>query len=120
MRLFEVEDSFARDLEMLLRNQRDRSDSKKSTLTFSYDAISNMMKNMGHGKIELDDVALKNLIDGNPALKSVIKNFNKYEVEVSTEKEEPETGDAIPQPGGQTVDSMASQAANQFLNSPLS
>ena len=47
MRLFEVEDRFANDLEMVLRNQMGRSNTKHSSLKLTYPALSNMMKNMG-------------------------------------------------------------------------
>ena len=119
MRLFEVEDSFARDLEMVLRNQMGRSNSKNSTLKLSYPALSNMMKNMGYGSVDFE--GFKKVVDSNPSLQGIIRDFNETEVIVSTDAEKSADGmENEPEVGDETVDSMASQAANQFLNSPLS
>lgn len=120
MRLFEVEDSFARDLEMVLRNQMGRSNSKNTTLKLTYPALSNMMKNLGYGNVDFD--GFKKIVDGNPSLQSLVRDYNENEIIVSTDAENAETGgmDAEPEAGGDSVDTMASQAANQFLNSPLS
>lgn len=120
MRLFEVEDTFARDLELVLRNQMGRSNAKKATLKLTYPALSNMMKNMGYGNIDFQ--GLQKIIDGNPSLQGIIRDYNENEIIVSTDAEKAETGgmDAEPEAGGDTVDQMASQAANKFLSSPLS
>jgi hypothetical protein len=121
MRLFEVADSFASDLEMVLRNQMGRSDSKNSTLKLTWPALSNMMKNMGYG--EIDSKGFQKIFDGNPSLQAIVRNFNDTGIIVSTKVDNPDAeaqGGEPPEPGGQTVDQMASSAANQFLNSPLS
>ncbi len=119
MRLFEVADSFASDLEMVLRNQMGRSNSKNATLKLSYPALSNMMKNMGYGNIDFQ--GLKKIVDGNPSLQAIIRDYNENEIIVSTKVDNPEDDQSgnTPEPGGQSVDSMASQAANQFLDNPL-
>ena len=120
MRLFEVEDSFARDLEMVLRNQMGRSNAKHSTLKLTYPALSNIMKNLGYGAVDFE--GFKKVYDSNPSLQGIIRDFNDTEVIVSTDAEKgPQDGEVVqPNAGGDSVDSMASQAANQFLNSPLS
>ena len=120
MRLFEVEDSFARDLEMVLRNQMGRSNSKHATLKLSYPALSNMMKNMGYGSVDFE--GFKKVYDSNPSLQGIIRNFNEKEIIVTTDVDNPDADgmEVEPDIGDETVDSMASQAANQFLNSPLS
>jgi hypothetical protein len=119
MRLFEVEDRFASDLEMVLRNQMGRSNSKHSSLKLTYPALSNMMKNMGYGEIDYD--GFKKLYDDNPSLKSIIRNFSDSEVIVSTDAEKPEDeqGAEPSEPGGPTVDQMASSGAQAALNNPL-
>lgn len=119
MRLFEVEDTFARDLELVLRNQMGRSNAKHSTLKLTYPALSNMMKNMGYGNIDFQ--GLQKIVDGNPSLQGIIRDYNENEIIVSTEVDQQDgEPEGEPEPGGNSVDSMASQAANQFLNSPLS
>lgn len=119
MRLFEVEDRFADDLEMVLRNQMGRSNSKHSSLKLTYPALSNMMKNMGYGEIDYD--GFKKLYDNNPSLKSIVRNFNDAEVIVTTDAEKPKDGEtgAPEEPGGPTVDQMASSGAQAALNNPL-
>lgn len=119
MRLFEVEDTFARDLELVLRNQMGRSNAKNATLKLTYPALSNMMKNMGYGSVDFQ--GLQKIVDGNPSLQGIIRDYNENEIIVSTKVEKQDDGsEEEPATGGDTVDSMASQAANQFLNSPLS
>ena len=119
MRLFEVADSFASDLEMVLRNQMGRSNSKNSTLKLAWPALSNMMKNMGYG--EIDSQGFQKIFDGNPSLQAIVRDFDKTGIIVSTDIDNPEEDDQgdTPEPGGQTVDQMASSAASAALNDPL-
>jgi hypothetical protein len=120
MRLFEVADSFANDLEIVLRNQMGRSNSKNSTLTLTYPALSNMMKNLGYG--EIDFQGFQKIFDGNPSLQSIVQDFNETEIIISTDAGTPDSdqqGTDV-EPGGRTVDQMASSAANKFLDNPLS
>jgi hypothetical protein len=79
-----------------------------------------MMKNMGYG--EIDSQSFQKIFDGNPSLQGIVRNFDENGLIVSTKVDDPdaEQQGAAPEPGGQTVDQMASQAAGQFLNSPLS
>jgi hypothetical protein len=120
MRLFEVADSFPTDLEMVLRNQMGRSNSKNSTLKLTWPALSNMMRNMGYG--EIDSKGFQKMFDGNPSLQAIVRNFDENGIIVSTEVDDPdkEASGGTSEPGGQSVDQMAGSAANQFLNSPLS
>jgi hypothetical protein len=48
----------------------------------------------------------------------MIRPFDKSGVVVDTTKDKPEGAEEVPD--GASVDQMASQASNQFLNSPLS
>lgn len=97
-----------------------RSNSKNSTLKLTWPALSNMMKNMGYG--EIDSKGFQKMFDGNPSLQSIVRNFDENGIIVSTEVDDPdeEAQGAAPEPGGQSVDQMASSAANKFLDSPLS
>lgn len=120
MRLFEVADSFPTDLEMVLRNQMGRSNSKNSTLKLTWPALSNMMRNMGYG--EIDSKGFQKMFDGNPSLQAIVRNFDENGIIVSTEVDDPDAdaqGGETPEPGGKSVDQMASSAATAALNNPL-
>jgi hypothetical protein len=109
MRLFEVSDQFANELELVLRNLLGRSDEKHASMKLSYEAVSNLMKNMGYGKIDYQ--GFDNLYQGNPSLKSVVKNYNEEGIILST-KEQPEGEEPTDVPAGPSVDQMAHNAVN--------
>jgi len=113
MRLFEVEDRFTDDLITILRNLVGRSDSKHSPQSITYQALANMLKNLGYGEIDYDQ--FKGIYDNNPDLQAVIKNFNADGIELNTdiEKEKPPST-PVPVPKGPSVDSMAHSGAADY------
>jgi len=111
MRLFEVEDHFTDDLVTVLRNQLGRGDAKHTSLVLSYDALSNIMKNMGYGQIDYD--GFKKMYDDNEDLKSIVQNFNADKVTLSTKTQPDSDQEKIDQPSGPSVDQMASSAASE-------
>lgn len=113
MRLFEVEDHFANDLAVVLKNLIGRSNSKKEFATLSYEDLSTIMKNMGYGEIEYDEFA--KVFDSNPALKSVVKNFDENGIVLATEKDAPNDEEPVDVPPGPSVDQMAHSAVAQGL-----
>jgi hypothetical protein len=122
MRLFEVDNHFANDLALMLRNQMGRSNSKNASLHLTWPAFNNLLKNMHYAPIEGGNPdamkTFQDMLDSNPELSKIIRTFDKTGVVVDTAKDKPEGGEEVP--GGDSVDSMASQASNQFLNNPLS
>jgi hypothetical protein len=113
MRLFEVEDHFGNDLEMVLKNLIGRSDDKNASMTLSYEALSNIMRNMGYGKIDYDGFA--KVFDSNPSLKSVVKNFDDDGVVLSTETPAENDEEPVDVPAGPSVDQMAHSAVAKGL-----
>jgi antitoxin component YwqK of YwqJK toxin-antitoxin module len=110
MRLFEVEDHFASDLETVMRNLL----TKKATVILTYDEMSNILKNMGYGPIDYDGFA--KLYDANPSFEAIVQNFNESGIVLSKEKEI-ETDDQESE--APTVDQMASNGAKASLENPL-
>jgi len=112
MRLFEVEDRFSNDLTMVLRNLLGRSDSKHSSIKLSYDALSNLIKNLGYGGINY--ATFNKMYDQNPGIQAMVKDYNEAGVELGTEIEQqpaptsPDTGNS------QTVQTMA-RNANPYM-----
>jgi len=118
MRLFEVEDHFGVDLVMVLRNLAGRANSgksskDKSSVVLTYDALSNVMKNMGYGEIDYD--AFQKIYDAHPDLKSVVQNFDGDKVVLNTDVKAPDQNQPVDVPPGPTVDQMASSAVAQGL-----
>jgi hypothetical protein len=124
MRLFEVEDRFASDLELVLRNMMGRSNTNvngrgKSTLTLGFPAINNILVNMGYGSVDKD--SLQQLIDGNPSLEKIIQTpINDDEIVIKTDTP---NSDAPPEEAQKatpkSVDQMAASGAKSALNNPL-
>lgn len=110
MRLFEVEDHFAADLESVLRNLL----TKKAEVILTYEELSTLLKNMGYGPIDYDGFA--KIFDANPSLDAIIQNFNESGIILSTEKDL-ETDDQ--EANAPTVDQMASSGAKDSLANPL-
>ena len=77
------------------------------------------MKNMGYGEVDYD--SFKKMYDANPSLKNIVRNFNDVEVIVTTDAEKPKDKQGVTpeEPGGPTVDQMASSGAQAALNNPL-
>jgi hypothetical protein len=110
MRLFEVADQFGNELELVLRNLLGRSNEKHASMKLSYEALSNLMKNMGYGK--MDYQGFDNVFKGNPSLKSVVKNYNEDGIILSTDVPPEDTGEPTDVPPGPSVDQMAHSAVN--------
>lgn len=117
MRLFEVADNFASDLEMVLRNLMGRSNTKDASLVLSYESISNLLKNMGYGPIDYN--GFKNVYDANPSLQAIVQNFNADKVVVSTDVQPEENPEKVERPTGKSVDQMASSAISKGLTPDL-
>ena len=116
MRLFEVEDHFGSDLVLVLRNMMGRANTGKSTkekasMVLNYDALSNIMKNMGYGAIDYD--AFAKMYDSNPDLKSVVANFDADKVVLNTDVKAPDQNEPVDTPPGPSVDQMAHSAVAQ-------
>jgi hypothetical protein len=109
MRLFEVSDQFADELELVLRNLLGRSNEKHASMKLSYEALSNLMRNMGYGK--MDYQGFDNVFKGNPSLKSVVKNYNEDGIILTTDVP-PAKDEPTDVPAGPSVDQMAHSAVN--------
>lgn len=114
MRLFEVEDRFASDLEMVLRNLMGRANKKGSPLEFSYAGLSNLMKNLGYGAIDYN--AFDKIYQSNPSVQAIIQNYNEDGIIVATDIQDPDDQEQIERPEGPSVDQMASSAAKDFTS----
>lgn len=114
MRLFEVEDRFASDLEMVLRNLMGKANKQGSPLEFSYDGLSNLMKNMGYGSIDYG--AFDKLYQSTPSIQAIIQNYNEDGITVATDEVDPEDQEQLQRPEGPSVDQMASSAAKDFTS----
>ena len=110
MRLFEVEDHFVDDLVMVLRNQLGRGDSKHTSLVLSYEALGNIMKNMGYGKMDYE--GFDKLYHENPDLQAIVKNYNEDKVVLSTKTQPENDQEKLDTPTGPSVDQMAHSAVN--------
>lgn len=121
MRLFEVDNRFANDLALVLRNQMGRSNSEDASLNLSWPAFNNLLKNMHYAPIEPKNPdamkTFQGLLDSNPELSKMIRTFDKSGVVVDTTKDKPEGEEEMPT--GASVDQMASSAAKAALNNPL-
>ena len=118
MRLFEFSNNAVSDLIILLRNQIKRADSTHSYAMLSWEAINNLMADMGHGIYKYDD--FKNAYDTVPALKQIVKNFNQDGVTLATSKESPKEKplDIDVKPTN-TVDQMQNEQQNVVHNLTL-
>lgn len=112
MRLFEFSNNAVSDLIILLRNQIKRADSTHSYAMLSWEAINNLMADMGHGIYKYAD--FKNAYDTVPALKQIVKNFNQDGITLATSKESPKEKplDIDVKPTN-TVDQMAKRATKR-------
>ncbi len=118
MRLFEVEDHFGTDIVMVLRNLAGRADSgksskDKSSVVLTYDALSNVMKNMGYGEINYD--SFQKMYDAHPDLKSIVQNFDGDKVVLNTDVKPQDQNEPTEVPPGPSVDQMASSAVAKGL-----
>ena len=119
MRLFEVEDRFADDLETALRNLVGRSNQKHASLKLTYQALSNILTNMGYGDVDYQE--FKKVYDSSQSIQNIVRSFDEHSVMISTEaeKDDDEIEQGEGEPRSPSVDQMASQGSNAFLNNPL-
>lgn len=98
----------------VLSNLKGRADSQNQPAQFSWNAISNMLQNVGGSALNYD--IFKAEFDANPQFKELIKSFNDRGVVVKTNKEAPKPG----QPGDKdaaksNVDRSAKRAAAKMV-----
>lgn len=98
----------------VLSNLKGRADSQNAPAQFSWNAISNMLQNVGGGALNYD--TFKASFDTNPQFKEIIKSFNDKGVVIKTNKEAPKPG----QPGDKdrsqaAVDNSAKRAAAKMV-----
>ena len=120
MRLFEVEDSFLTDLTMQLRNMLgDPSKTGDEEIVLPYEAISNMLKNMGYGEINykvFDKIASGDspLAPGN----GLVANYDENGVTLATANADANAEPPLnpnPSSKGKGVDQMAHHAVQDIL-----
>lgn len=92
-----------------------RADAKGTPASFSWGAISQMLKNQGG--VALDYDAFKNEYDSNPNLQKLIDKFDERGIVVKTKEENPPAvGEKAQQHNGNGLDSMAKRAAQKIVN----
>jgi hypothetical protein len=115
MRLFEVADSFADDLETVLRLEIGKSNSGQPTSkTLSWEALSNLLEPFGYGKIDFN--GFKSIYYNNPSIQPLIRNYSEEGGVILGTGEEPEQDQTqTPVPDGPSVDQMANKAVSKGL-----
>lgn len=111
MRLFEVANKYIDDLETVIRNLVGRSDSKDTSQHLSYQALSNIMKNMGYGMVNFEDFS--RIYDENPTIQTLVKDFNNQGITLGTHSDIEQDAQTSAVPGGKTVDQMAHRAVKR-------
>jgi hypothetical protein len=112
MRFYEISDNPVDDLVIVLRNQIKRANTEGSSAELSWQAISSLMSDMGHGEYSYD--AFKSEYDSNPDLKSIVKNFNADGIVLNTRIDKPEQGsDGEVDDSQKSVNAMAKRATNK-------
>ena len=107
MKLFELESSDA-NLTLLLRNQISQADRQQQPSYLSWDALNNLMQNIGDEQFDYD--SFKNSYDTNPMIKQLVQRFDARGVELKTRTKNPKKA----QPGGEgEVAKMAKAATNR-------
>lgn len=113
MRLFEADTKFLDDLELILRTQIKRADAKHAPDQLSYEALSNMLHNIGYGPISFDD--FQKIYDENPNIQPYVSNHNEKVITLATKKDkkvEPELTEPL---AGPTVDQLASRGVSDLI-----
>jgi hypothetical protein len=110
----ELDDSDA-NLTLLLRNQISQADRQQQPSYLSWDALNNLMQNIGDEQFDYD--SFKNSYDTNPMIKQLIQRFDARGVELKTKNKNPKKG----QPGGEgEVAKMAKAATARRQNESYS
>jgi len=117
MRLFEVEDRFVDDLETVLRNQIGRSDAEHTSSVLTWEALSNIMSNLGYGEIGFKE--FQRIYIENPSIHSLVQDYSEEDgivlgtkVEAPPEQQPADSQLDIPQ--GRSVDQMAHKGAQKL------
>ena len=112
MRFYEISDNPVDDLVIVLRNQIKRANTEGSSAQLSWQAISSLMSDMGHGEYSYD--SFKTEYDNNPDLKSIVKNYNADGIVLNTQVEKPESGEEDDVDDSEkSVNAMAKRATNK-------
>jgi hypothetical protein len=101
------------DLIRVLSNLKHRADSKKTTSSFSWTAISKIYQNISGQELDYD--SFKSQFDSDAKIKNLIKSFNRYGVVLNTDEQE------MPTEFGQKPKSNnagALRAADKILQQP--
>jgi hypothetical protein len=101
------------DLVRVLSNLKHRADSKKTTSSYSWVALSQMYQNLTGQELDYDSFKVQ--FDSKPEIKNLVKSFNKYGIVINTaEKEMPtEFGQ---KPKNNNADAV--RAADKVLQQP--
>lgn len=120
MRIFEVVDSDVGidKFVMVLRNYIGRASSKKAPSKLNWNGLQQVAKANGF-EFAADYETFKSMYDANPALQSMVKNFNDKGIELNVPGAPDETpkgdGTQDPKDSQAAVDKMAASAAPQQL-----
>jgi hypothetical protein len=120
MRIFEVVDSGVGvdKFVIVLRNYIGRAASKKAPSKLNWNGLQQVSKANGF-EFAADYETFKSMYDSNPALQSMVKNFNDKGIELnvpgSPEEEPKGDGTQDPEDSQAAVDKMAASAAPQQL-----
>ena len=120
MRFFEFagDDAGIDKFVMALRNHIGRASSKKAPAKLNWSAVARMSQANGF-EFAADYETFKSMYDANPALQSMVKNFNDDGIELNVPgapDEEPKgDGTQTPQDSQDAVDKIAASAAPQQL-----
>jgi hypothetical protein len=118
MRFFEFAgDDTGDKLVMVLRNYIGRAASKKAPVTLNWNGLNQVLKTNGF-EIAADYETFKSIYDSNPAVQSMVKNFNADGISLKVPGA-PDDQEQSPQQSGKTsqdqVDQIAASAAPQQL-----
>jgi len=119
MRFFEFSGDAPGDkLVLVLRNYIGRAASKKAPANLNWNGLQQVLKTNGF-ELAADYETFKSIYDANPAIQSLVKNFNDRGIELNVPgapDEEPKgDGTQTPQDSQAAVDKLAASAAPQQL-----
>lgn len=119
MRFFEFSgDDTSEKLVIVLRNYIGRAASKKAPAKLNWNGLQQVLKTNGF-ELAADYETFKSIYDSNPAVQSLVKNFNDQGIELNVPgapNEQPKgDGTQSPQDSQAAVDKIAASAAPQQL-----
>lgn len=107
MRLYEFASDIADDIVLILRNRLGTSNSLDTSGNISYNAINNMLKNIGYGNVEYDENTFTNLYDKNPEIQALVSDYDKNGITLATKKQPEEKPDKFEVGNSPSVKKMA-------------